>query len=120
MAGSDTPRKYRKVPPGFTEGGATPSELQAAGFQRGNQGESRAEQPAQGSGGARYEVVRDPEGHLRQARFRVLRDPDARIVATWGEDRWWTPDEFNQRFLTNRGEQQPNRAARRRRSIRDG
>ena len=112
MAGSDTPCKYREAPPGFTDGGATSSELQAAGFHRGARVQNRPEQTLRRTG---YEVLRDPDGRLRQVRFRVLRDPEGRIVATWGEGRWWTPDEFSRHFLAEGDTQQANRAERRRR-----
>ena len=32
--------------------------------------------------------------------FRVMRDPKGRIVATWDEGRWWTPDESRRKRRT--------------------
>jgi hypothetical protein len=89
---------YPHAPPGFTEDGASSADLEAAGFRRGD-----GERPADAARPRhRFEVLRDAEGNLRQTRFRVLLDPAGSIVATWGEGRWWTQDEFARRFLAER------------------
>ena len=95
-ADMDIPNTYAEIPPGFTEDVATRSELQAAGFDRDDPGESKpGEQPVE-------EMLVEGEQTitpdlaaqvLRETVVRVLRDTDGAIVATWDEGRWWTPQE---------------------------
>jgi hypothetical protein len=92
----DIPNTYAKVPSGFTEGEATRADLVAAGFGHDPETDKPGQQPLS-------EMLVEGESTLvdgdvaakilRESTFGALRDPEGKIVATWDEGRWWTPEE---------------------------
>ena len=93
----DIPNIFSEVPDDFTEGDATFAELKAAGFHSGlDLGEDKpGQQPldemlVEGEQWVSREIAAQTLRHLLA---RALRDPAGKIVATWDEGRWWTPDE---------------------------
>jgi len=91
------PRTYEDVPPGYTEDSATFADLRAAGFHAG--GEPPERKPGTAPALERFvdgrQTIRpeDASALLAESLFHVLRDPAGKIVATWDEGRWWTPEE---------------------------
>jgi hypothetical protein len=107
----DIPCTYATVPTGFTEGSATHTELQAAGFYGGADlgTDKPGEQPLDEMLLEGLQVLGPDVAAkvLRQGRYGVLCGPDGNIVATWDEGRWWTPeesDEFTRRIVAERGQ----------------
>ena len=91
------PKTYRHVPHGYAVGGATFAELKAAGFHGGPEVPTPEPQPEPAPFPellTEADVSDLPPETLARAVFIVLRDSDGRIVATWAEGRWWTPEEI--------------------------
>lgn len=100
------PNTYAEVPAGFTEDQATMADLKAVGFHGGGDlGEARPGDPPLSEMLVEGRQMVEPDTAallLRHAKLKVLRDTQGRIVATWDEGRWWTPeesDEFSRRIL---------------------
>ena len=88
--------KYTSEPPGYTVDSATGSEMAPAGWP--GYGEARKPGSAPASellveGETVTLAADEARSIMAEARFRVLRDPEGRIVATWDEGRWFTPEE---------------------------
>ncbi len=90
-----------EAPGGYTAGMATRAELDEAGFER-----AEVEGSERKSGEALLDELlvegpqviepRTAERLFAEGVVGVLRDSDGKIVATWDEGRWWTPDESRQ------------------------
>jgi len=96
-AAADIPVTYRDAPVGFASGWATNAEMASSGFEHLHEaGETPpGAQPLDEHLVEGVQMI-SPEVAaqlMRAARVPVLRDPVGRIVATWDEGRWWTPDE---------------------------
>jgi hypothetical protein len=103
MKGSDynIPRTFEgdleNPPAGYTVGEATQGDLADAGFRHAERGEPRkpGEAPLDELlvSGQQTITMETARRILAESWVYVLRDGDGRIVATWDEGRWWTPDE---------------------------
>jgi hypothetical protein len=95
---TDFTSTYRDVPDGFTKDEVEFAELQAAGFHKGVSPPRRASGSPPASelvvpGETVLIDVATADTIMADALFVVLRDPSGKIVATWDEGRWWTPEE---------------------------
>jgi len=92
------PCTYPQIPEGYTRGLATQRELQLAGFHGGPEEEEITRAPGtpplseyMASGVGEVEIPMNTV--LAESDSYVLLDPEGKIVATWDEGRWWTPEE---------------------------
>src|SRR4051794_31919405 len=81
--------------PGFTAGSADAYEMNAAGWDRPVPQPGDAPMDELVVEGEQEITTGVADQMIAQARYHVLRDAGGKIVATWDEGRWWTPEESN-------------------------